>query len=195
MEFTLYYRGILKANGGSTHKHQIRQCFHEQLKELWNQPPLKQHRGLLEPGEPVGVDIVRTLDSVDPSIMRTVGHYEFAPIVSSQIYLVADLTITVLRPEPPGAIVTKGGDIDNRLKTLLDALKVPDSKSALPTSASPLKDESPFFCLLEDDNLITGLTVKTDRLLDCSARRSEVVLLVHVQTRATLGTFVNLGLV
>jgi hypothetical protein len=51
--------------------------------------------------------------------------------------------ITLLRPEAPGNIVTQGGDIDNRLKTLLDALKVPNLPNALPTGAVPEADESP----------------------------------------------------
>jgi hypothetical protein len=59
----------------------------------------------------------------------------------------------------------------------------------------PVAGESPFFCLLEDDNLITGLNVETDRLLDPSAGPNEVVLVIHVQTSLTVGTFANLGLV
>ncbi len=55
----------------------------------------------------------------------------------------------------------------------------------------PKEGESPFFCLLEDDNLITSVTVKTDRRLEASVTKNEVVLLLFVKTRATkvmLGT-------
>lgn len=96
---------------------------------------------------------------------------------------------------PPGRIVTQGGDIDNRPKTLLEALKVPNLPNALPQGAVPAAGESPFFCLLEDDNLITGLNVETDRLLDPSAGPNEVVILIHALTRLTVGTVGNLGLV
>jgi len=198
VEFTLYYRGPLRANGGREDKHRIRQYFHKQIKELWNQPPLNKYRTLVDPSsnEPAGIgeDVV-LVESDDVSVLRSVGTYEFASIVSSEIYLVADLTITLLRPEPPGAIVTQGGDIDNRIKTLLDALKIPDGPDALPKGSSPAADEDPLFCLLEDDNLITSLTIKTDRLLEPSMSPSEVILLIHVRTRPTVGTFVNLGLV
>jgi hypothetical protein len=108
--------------------------------------------------------------------------------------MVADLTITLLRPEPPGRIVTQGGDIDNRLKTLLDALKIP-RESELPAGEVPSEDESPFFCLVADDALITSLDIKTDRLLDPSAKASEVVLLIRVKTRLLAGTMATLGLV
>ena len=40
MEFVLYYRGSLKANGRPTDKHKLRKHFHKQLSELWNQEPL-----------------------------------------------------------------------------------------------------------------------------------------------------------
>jgi hypothetical protein len=98
-----------------------------------------------------------------PTVVRTVGAYDFASVVHSTIDLVADLTIIFLRPEPPGAIFTQGGDIDNRIKTLLDALKMPDEPQDMPQGALPSADEHPLFCLLEDDNLITGLNIKTDR--------------------------------
>jgi hypothetical protein len=198
VEFTLYYRGPLRANGGREDKHQLRQYFHKQIKELWNQPPLNKYRSLFDPSsnEPPGIgEHVVVVEHEEASVVRRVGTYEFASVVSSEIHLVADLTITLLRPEPPGAIVTQGGDIDNRIKTLLDALKIPDSPGALPKGASPAADEVPLFCLLEDDNLITSLTIKTDRLLEPNLPSSEVILLIHVRTRPTLGTFLNLGLV
>ena len=48
MEFTLYHRGPLKANGRPKDKHKLRQYFHRQLTELWNLPPLNKHRGLID---------------------------------------------------------------------------------------------------------------------------------------------------
>jgi hypothetical protein len=196
VEFTLYYRGPLKAKGKPEDKHRLRQHFHKQIKELWNQSPLKEHRGLIDPNENVaiGETMVLTENEV-PSVLRTVGAYNFASVVSSEINLVADLAITLLRPEPPGAIVTQSGDIDNRIKTLLDALKIPDGPHALPKRVSPTADEHPLFCLLEDDNLITGLSIDTDRLLEPNVPSSNVVLLIHVRTRPTVGTLLNLGLV
>jgi hypothetical protein len=100
----------------------------------------------------------------------------------------------LLRPEPPGSIISQGGDIDNRLKTLFDALKVPTEPTALPLSAKPTDDENPFFCLLQDDNLITKVQVSTDRLLDSCESTSEVVLLIHVTTKAVRASWANTGL-
>ncbi len=205
MEFTLYYRGPLKAATGSNRrraeKHDLRKHFHTQLKELWNQTPLVDHQEFLEPNSnPIrkwGWDESGVwADREDEfTLLREMGVFVFAPTISAKLHMVADLTITLLRPEPPGQIVTQTGDIDNRLKTLLDALKVPSQRDDLPAEVSPSRDESPFFCLMEDDNLITKLDITTDRLLDSSAKSSEVVLLIHVKTRLLKGDLANLGLV
>lgn len=186
MEFTLYYRGPLKANSGPKEKHRLRQYFHGQLKELWNQKPLESLRDYLDK------DNVKTLTEEPSSIIKLVGPFECAPLVCSELALLADLSITMLRPEPPGTIVTQGGDIDNRLKTLLDALKAPDQPDALPKGANPQENEVPLFCLLEDDSLIARLEVTTDRLLDPDASSADVVLLIHVRTKPTVGTIENL---
>jgi hypothetical protein len=176
VEFTLYYRGPLKSNGGPVEKHALRGWFHGQLKELWKQLPLSQHRDLLKLNP----------DEHDLSIVRTIHGFNFAPLVSAKAAFVAELRIFMLRPEPPGSIVTKGGDIDNRLKTLLDALKVPAEANALPKGAAPIPGETYFFCLLDDDNLVTRLDVATDRLLEPGTSPSEVVLTIHVTTRQLL---------
>ena len=97
--------------------------------------------------------------------------------------MVAELDVHVLWPQKPGAIISSGGDIDNRLKTLLDALKVPSEPTAVPPGSTPQEGEVPFFCLLEDDSLITKLTVDTDRLLEPNTSSGEVELSIKVRTR------------
>lgn len=96
----------------------------------------------------------------------------------------------MLRPEEPGNLITAGGDIDNRLKTLLDALRYPKNANEIPVDVLPDVDENPFHCLLEDDNLITGLSVTTDRLLQ-PAGPNAVELLIAVQINPTVMTHGN----
>ena len=179
MEFTLYYRGNLKSNSGAEDKHRLRCHFHPQMKALWQQKPLSAFKDSLlqTPG------VETRLAKGNLSVIRTIAGFKFAPLVSARIHLIAELDILLLRPEPPGAIVTQGGDIDNRIKTLLDALKVPSEPNALPKNAAPRSDETPFFCLLEDDNLITKVSVESDRLLEPVKTPSEVVLLIRVKTK------------
>jgi hypothetical protein len=55
-------------------------------------------------------------------------------------------------------------NIDNRLKVLFDALRMPENTGELPHTP-PQSGEDPFFCLLQDDKYINEVTVTTDRLL------------------------------
>src|SRR6266516_2402593 len=158
MHFRLFYQGPLKANGTPADKHRIRRVFHSQLKNLWQQPPL--------------ADVTKGLN-FDPSKGKALGvnrgAYLCVPLVSQALELVAALEITMLRPEPPGRVVTQGGDIDNHLKTLLDSLQVP-----------------------KDDHLITSITVISDRLLTQPPSPNEVVLLINTTLEFTHQHFTNL---
>jgi hypothetical protein len=107
-------------------------------------------------------------------------------LVTEELKGVAELDIALLRPGAPGRIVTQGGDIDNRLKTLFDALSMPPHPNALPIGVKPANDESPFFCLLEDDKLITSVSVRAEQLLEAVSDPAEVDLTIRVRVRATV---------
>jgi hypothetical protein len=185
MNFTLYYRGLLKSNRGPADKQILRRHFHRQLKELWSHKPLSGfHQKLLD----------KTRPDQSTNILRGVQGFEFAPLVCETISLVAELNITLFRPQAPGELVGSGGDIDNRLKTLLDSLKVPSEPNALVPGDKPTADEQPFYCLVEDDKLITGLTVVTQRLLEPGLDPNDVLVLVNVTTRIIDTMWGNVGL-
>ena len=191
MEFTLHYRGPLKAasqrNKRKDHKHGLRRHFHKQLKELWNLPQLSQFRSSL-----VILDLT-TLES--RTLLRRVGQYHFAPLIGSYLELVASLEMVMLRAEPEGRISVRSGDIDNRLKTWLDALNVPNDEAALPDNTSPSLDASPYFCWLEDDRLVTNVDIQTAHWLEPEVQDSdEVVLLLRMRTKPTRVTWGNMGL-
>jgi len=97
--------------------------------------------------------------------------------------MLARLSIKLLRPEAPGSLITQGGDIDNRIKTLLDALRLP-IEAELPPGIAPTDFETPFFCLLESDTLVTRLDIDTDRLL-ADVPVNDVQLFIHVQAKPT----------
>ena len=175
MHFTLTYNGELKANARPQHKHNVRKVFHSQLKTLWQQQPLANCRYWYDGSKP----------TLPFCLRREVGDFQFVPLISPDLYVVCDLNIFMLRPEPPGAIITQAGDIDNRLKTLFDALRYPKNVGELPNGATPDKSERPFYCLLEDDILITGVSVKTDRLLEPDASTHKVQLHIQVDTKLT----------
>jgi hypothetical protein len=92
-----------------------------------------------------------------------------------------------LRKESPGKIY-QGGDLDNRLKTLFDALAIPNVDQIIRGDDF----ESPIYCLLEDDSLIASLSVETHRLLSQpNASDHEVRLLIEVDVRVTNSRFYN----
>ena len=175
MEFRLVYRGALRSNDSVAAKHKLRRALHPQLKALWNQPPLEQQR-------PLYMDA----NAAFGSLRQTQGRFTFAPLVNSKLSLVAELDILFLRRQRPGALLHHGGDIDNRLKTLLDSLRVPQAKqSEIPQDESPLPGEDPLYCLLEDDALVTRLTVTTDQLLEPGEDPSEAWVVIHVTVKDT----------
>ncbi|MDX9820836.1 MAG: hypothetical protein RBT20_02785, partial [Syntrophales bacterium] len=156
MKFRLFYRGRLKSNGGAKEKHSIRKAFHPQLKSLWLQEPLK-HLSTVD-----GIPIMNKL----PGLVKKVNNQKFLPLVCHDFATVAELDIVFLRPGEPGSLIKYGGDIDNRIKTLLDGLRVPLKNSELPSKNEMDREEDILYCLFEDDARLTHLSITTDRLLD-----------------------------
>lgn len=177
MELTLFYRGVLASNGRTAEKHSVRRVFHRQLAEFWKQNPLNDYRYLWDSSLPSF--------KPTPDIRRKCGLFDFVPLVNEYMYLVADLQIHLLRPEPVGSVKAQSGDLDNRMKTLLDALRMPRVSDELPSNAAPGTDEDPFFCLLEDDALINSFSVITHRWLEPGISAKEVILVVSVRTSVT----------
>ena len=178
MKFRLHYRGHLKSNGDPQEKQRLRRYFLPQLDDLWERPPL------------VGVKDKFLDPDYEPTAVTRVTGWNFTSIVNSKNFLIAELDILLLRPEDPGKVITQGGDIDNRLKTLFDALSIP-KPNQIPKGDQPCQGEDPFHCLLEDDNLITGVKISVDRLL-ASDDPGEVLVVIGVDVSFTRGTFQNL---
>lgn len=188
MLFTLIYRGPLKSNGNVKDKHDIRRTLHRQLVQLWKYPPLNSHTGLASAF--VGHGGLKA----EPKVLRTIASLNLAPVFPKSQSILVSLDILLLRPEPPGAFIVSGGDIDNRLKTLFDALRTPVSEQELPTNFTVQADENPFLTLLEDDQQVVRVNVETDVLLEPVSSQSEVQLFLRVQTRVTSITYANAGL-
>lgn len=176
MRFHLTYAGPLHgSNTGSPrakHKHEIRRVFHQQLKRLWEKTWLNTAKffdvsnmigfpGLPETALP---DVSKPLrESLALQYKR--GAYSYVPLVRESAALHCAINILFLRPDVPGSII-QSADIDNRLKTLFDALRLPAHSAELGGYETPDADEDPFYCLLEDDKLVTHVSVTTDVLLE-----------------------------
>jgi hypothetical protein len=182
MRFRLVYRGPLASNGTAKQKQEIRRVLHPQLAALWKQTPLSDYPEYLEAVPGTGTI----------SLLHQVANFSFIGLVSSRIHLLAELDVIFFRQQPPGELLRYGGDIDNRVKTLLDALRVPVAQE-IPAGDSPRPGEAPFHCLLEDDALVAKLSVDTERWLE-DVPENHVMLVIHVNTRPTRGTWGNIGL-
>ena len=170
MRFRLVYEGPLpsgsRASPRKKEKHEIRKKLHPQLRELWRTHP--QCRGV----EPENV----------ANEYQAYG-FRWVPLVRKDAGMDCALDILFLRRDIPGGVVEKGGDIDNRIKVFLDALRMAENKSDV-DGLSPTEDENPFYCLMQDDYLITELNITTDQFLkpcDSNSDQHHVLLVVNVR--------------
>ncbi len=123
--------------------------------------------------------------------------FNFVPLIAKDSGVTCSLDILFLRRDGAGGLLQhgRGGDIDNRIKVLFDALKMPEFDRDL-KKCQPQPDEDPFFCLLADDRFIDHISLTTDRLLlpkeatvpcsNCGQSRQEkntdVMLVIDVKT-------------
>ena len=199
MEFRLIYEGRLKASGNSAKhvkdKHAIRRQFHTQLSNLYDNHPylytLKTRKGFKVDGEEEFVSFVE----MQAQKFSRCG-YRFTPLVNKDHKLICGLDILFLRRENPGDLILRGGDIDNRIKTLLDALRIPEDRNEI--DGLPEEGENPFFCLLQNDSLVTELNVVTDRLLTPlkdGQHLNEVILIIKVKVKGTVSNVAGLSII
>jgi hypothetical protein len=199
MRFHLTYNGLLLGSGRDKprpdHKHDIRRVFHHQLRRLWDATWLKD----MKHGNYVNAPQINAdLPMRDGLAQRhTLGSYRFVPLVREELALHCSLKILFLRPDPPGLI--QSADLDSRLKTLFDAMKMPAVASQLGKYHAPGSDEDPFYCLLEDDKLISHVSVETDFLLQQTtsglignSAKNDARLIIDVTVRPYSLTYGNM---
>ena len=118
---------------------------------------------------------------------------KYLPLVRNTFKTTSSLDILFLRKTGIGKLIGSGGDLDNRIKTLFDGLRVPKEGEVKPKIEFD-RESKEMFCLLEDDSLITDFSVKTDKLLARSGDdESEVLLIIDVTVKVSHLTSNNLG--
>ena len=207
MEFRLTWQGQLLAETSRSgvvrrsrakHKREIRQGLHPQLKRLWVDSPFLSRAG--KPGLKPDTRIFGVLSakySTEELAKRfSMFGYRFVPLVVRELELLCSIDILFLRLGEPGHMISRAGDVDNKLKTIFDALCVPRDASQLGPYTSPGSDEDPFFCLFQDDSLITKASVETDVLLQPTSdppNPNDVRLVITVRLRPGRITAENVG--
>ena len=182
LELRLTYTGTLlgcsRSNTRASHKHEIRREFHLQLKRLWRvHPALKQKPAMWasrgscpvpDDSPDIGSSWTTSMGQLFRDYLAEQNErfgYRFVPLVTDALGLGCQLEILMLRPDGPGVQLVHSGDLDNRLKTVFDALRMPADKNELGGFDKPGVDEDPFYCLLADDKFIDRVAVTTDTLL------------------------------
>ena len=203
MKFRLTYQGELRPtqrdpegdqrNPLAVHKQEIRRQFHRQLKQFWaldrflsTHAVEKQYWGGEAIFGPYGADGRIAFSEAIAFQFREFG-YRFVPLVMDKFSLLCSLNILFLRRDPPGSALS-AGDIDNRIKTIIDALRRPRNQTELVgADAIPRANEDPFFCLLEDDKQVSHFACETDMLLDpptgneADIREARVIITVELR--------------
>ena len=131
MEFRLRYSGPLKATqrdpvlgSSQTTRHaglkkSMRSIFSRQLKRLWETTGfLSQNQD--GPGSTKPYHIGRLSEK------HQLGLWKFVPLVTEYLELITEIDVMLLRLDHPGLSLWSG-DMDNRIKTLIDALEMPTS--------------------------------------------------------------------
>ena len=199
MKFTLIYDGDLPSAGNQRkpiEASNIRNQFHDQLADLWDShvilrqlartartqriygafwgsdniaftpallPDFKEPIAALQPGQ---IDLCGAIE------VPKVGH--LIPLIRNSLYLACAVDVLFLRHEEPYSLMRQGGDLDGRIKTLFDAMKMPDPKNEY-VGATPKAD--PLYVVLEDDALISDVSIKSGRLLGASTKDKHAVRL------------------
>jgi len=192
MEFRLLYSGQLlgasKTDTRAEMKHAIRREFHPQLRRLWD-----THHGLQNMAFTNGVNHWNKHPYTVPEYQQGASEnekrklfvqvglgllsqqwervgYKFIPLVIPDLYLRCAIEILFLRPEEERYVV-QSGDLDAKVKTIFDALRLPDNLAET-GGIGPQDNETPFYCLLSDDKLISEIRVTTEQLLALPKERS-----------------------
>ena len=185
MKFKLLYFGEILINPRKRAQHisDIRMQFHPQLKKLVEHSPWNNMTKFMEPNP-----------TKSPISTRMVGGIAWNPIISPNLKMIAELDIQLLHPEIVGMARS---DIDNRIKTLLDGLRAPQNEHEIGTNTP--RDIGPIYTLLDDDHLITKLSINTSHLLstdifDRAMMRTPdtVFMMIDVNVRVAEGTLENL---
>jgi hypothetical protein len=204
VEFHLSYQGPLPAcnsnrdDAKSEYKQAIRIEFADQLRLHWNREWMlmnAKHRGLDV------IPVVNRRAVVTELIRYNKMHflvemcgYRWLPIVTRANGLTCEIDVLLKRRSEPGEIFVSGddgGDLDNRLKILLDALRMPLSPNECPgNQCGPGERDGQWIervVVLEDDSLISKVTIEA-RQLNTEPKSGQGSDWAEVDIKATLKT-------
>lgn len=167
MRFRLHYEGQIRGNRRKADaKDRIRNHFSPQIAEMWERDAA----------------LKSLLTSEEYYKSREVSGKYFRPLVVQSLNLFCELDFLILAPQRPSSAIIHG-DLDNRIKTVIDALRMPQNGSEVTNVIAQNCSETPICVLLEDDRLVSKISATTDVLLGCDKeqiRQGHVKLIISV---------------
>lgn len=126
---------------------EMRSAFDHQLSKLWAKSPFEQLNDWYQDRHQKRV----------PQISKPIGETDFVPFYGRPVGIGVALKVTLLTGIPVQKKVVEAGDLDNRFKRVIDALRIPKQQE-IPNSVT-LK--SRFLCLLADDDVVSRIDAET----------------------------------
>lgn len=185
MEFCLFYQGKLKSRDGAAGKHEIRASLDRQLRSISHSQTFSHSFKPDWEG--------KRSSKEQPMFVERMGK-RFWFLISENLATKVNLSLTILVPHETARIVHNGGDIDNRIKTLFDALRVPAADSEVPSNDQFDYSDSGMYCLLEDDKLIDRISIRSYQDHG-PAEPDHVRCVIEVETKITRALWGNLNFV
>ncbi len=155
MEFVLTYKGRIPAKASNRDvMWDMRRSFDRQLRKLWGKPPFT---------------ILAEWEASDfaggaPNFLIKRGTQTFVPLYGMNVGVGVSLDIKLLTGLPERKPVISAGDLDNRIKRIIDALRAAANNDEL---AEDLPPASRWHCLMDDDSSVLSLTASLGPYLGC----------------------------
>lgn len=153
MKLTLTYQGPLppKQRGVSPVKAVLRAAFHPQIKAQ------------IAP---------RIVHGAAPNMTSAVNGHAFLSPSHATFQTAVELDVLLLAPHS-----IRAGDVDNRLKTLIDGLTRPANQQQLDGHVDP-SDGGPTYCLTDDDGLVKRIGLDSRRWYQPTLGENDALVVV-----------------
>jgi hypothetical protein len=186
MQFRLVFEGEIRSSQNPDKLrmvHNIREQLAPQVEGVWEYPPYSDvldWRLQQPPGE--------------LSIYKSYQNHVFLPLVAERVGLCGEVDILLLRRQPKGSIISSQGDLDNRMKMLIDALRAPTPSEVQALQKKGLLHDGPHYCVFHDDNLITNLSINVDRLHGQASDSIKTVAIITVSVKVAQAMIGNMNM-
>ena len=171
MEFYLSLSCHISTTGHRAQKFILRRFFHEQFKHLRD---FHQEHNL------------NSAHTFNPANIKEVGPFCFLPLITCGSGKIVELDVILLSHfEPQNRVGYQTGDVDNKLKSILDGLRMAQNKNEI-RSEQVQEGEEIFYTLLEDDALVSRVNIRHERLLfnlEEEPNKRDTFTLIHVKIR------------